>query len=120
MLEVDALSTVYLKTQITAFSGGQLVNPTGDVVQFAFSLLPANPSGQPVSHYPDPATWETGSWETVSVTAPSLYFARILIGPEGTVNLATGVTLPAVFYVRCQIQDNPETPVLRCGSFALV
>jgi hypothetical protein len=120
VLQVDALSTVYVKTQIIAYSNGILVDPTSDNVEMAFSLLPPNPSGQPVSLYPDPATWYTASWETVNIGEVTSYYARTLIGPDGTVDLSVGVSLPSVFYCRVKIFDNPETPVLRCGPFALV
>lgn len=117
MLQVDALSLVYIKTQITAYSNGQLVNPTSDDVQMAFSLLPANPSGQPVSPYVDPPTWYSATWETVAVGVDvPLYFARCLVGPGGTFVPPQNGT----YYVRVQIFDNPETPVLRCGPFAIV
>lgn len=121
MLQIDALTpAIYIKTQITTYSNGVLVNPTSDEVQMGFSLLPPNPSGQPVTLYPDPVTWYTASWETVTIGEVVAYYARCLIGPEGTVDLSVGVTLPAVYYCRVKIFDNPETPVLRCGPFALV
>jgi hypothetical protein len=45
-----------------------------------------------------------------------LYFARCLVGPGGTFVPPQNGT----YYVRVQIFDNPETPVLRCGPFAIV
>ena len=122
VLQIDALTpAVYLKSQVIAYdSSGNLVNPTADQVQMSFSLLPPNPSGQPISPYTDPATWYAASWQTVNVGEVNSYFARCLIGTDTAVNLAQGVTLPATYYVRVQIFDNPETVVLRCGPFALV
>ena len=90
---ISVLSTEYLRYVITTTVGGVHYNPTSDHVQFAF---PAQ--GQA------PATWVDGSWETL--TAPTEYVARCLIGPSGAVTLTAGT-----WDVWIKITDSPEIPV---------
>ena len=94
----SALSTEYLRYPVSAVVNGVAINPTTDVVQFAFPLTGVAPS-----------TWLTGSWETVSST----YFARVLVGPTGGVFApSAGVT----YDVWVKITDAPEVPVRKVGT----
>lgn len=89
------LATLYYKVPIQATSGGIAVNPSSYPVVFAF--MPQ------VTQQPQTSDWVTGSWEAVPNNLLYPYSARCLVGPSGTITLATGVWV--VFY---KITGNPE------------
>lgn len=91
---ISDLSTVFVKSRITATKNGTSYNPTGDVVEVAFKLPGVDPSG------PD---WHAASWET----AGTAYYARLLVGPTGGLALAVGT-----YRMWVRITDAPEIPVL--------
>jgi hypothetical protein len=75
------------------------VNPTGDTVQMAFLSVP--PPTQPTS-----LQWNVATWQTTSTP----YIALCLVGPGGTIQLASGQ-----WYVWLRITASPEIPVKFCG-----
>lgn len=97
----SVLSTVYIKSQITATVNGVYpYNPTVDVVQAAFVAPGTNPGA---------LDWKSASWETKGST----YFARCLVGP----GVGAALDLVAGTYrMWIKITDNPEIPVLEAGN----
>lgn len=100
MASKSVLSTVYVKSRVTAtVNGSTSYNPTGDPVEIAFK----SPGVDPVA--PD---WAMGSWETVGTSG---YYARLLVGPgPGGLNLAVGT-----YDMWIRVTDNPEIPVMQAG-----
>lgn len=98
VLEISALDTRDILVPVAGKASGAVVDPTADVVEMAFV------TGEPVE-----ADWQTASWETD--TAASVYYAKCLVGPSGTVTLTAGT----VYGVWLRIFDNPETVVARVG-----
>lgn len=102
MITQSALSREYVPAAITATSAGSPINPTGDVVEFAFTAVDAQPAS---------GDWKAGSWESTQPRQPgNAYIARCLVGPGGTVQLAAG---RYAMWVR--ITDSPEVPVIPFG-----
>jgi hypothetical protein len=96
-LSQSVLSTTYVQVGITVLSPSGY-DPTGDVVQFAFT--PAT--------YPEtsPSVWYIGSWATFP--GPS-YWAQCLVGPANDgVSLAIGT-----YQAWVKIIDSPEVPVIQ-------
>ncbi len=107
MLSVYATSLQYVEVPITNANN---VNPTGDVVQFAF-LGPYANVAQANEAVPTAATtFYAGFWQNNA----SPYIAAILVGPSGTVSLTTGTYLIVV-----KIADSPEVPVLFSGPISV-
>lgn len=105
MISLSVLSTKYVDVIVTA--GG--INPTSDVVKFAFMPVP----GGGTSSNPGPADWHTGGWTTPS---PGVYVAQCLVGPAtGGVALTVGT-----YTIWLQIVDNPEVPVDPIGTLQIV
>lgn len=99
-LKLSLLTKEFVKTQVTHTIDGEVVDPTGDAVQWAFLT-----SGNPIE-----GNWVTGDWETTSEG----YFARCLIGP-GSPNV-----LPAGTYKAwLRITDSPERPVRLVGTIVI-
>jgi hypothetical protein len=97
MLEISTQSLQYVKVPITATKGGVAFDPSGDVVQMAFSAsehLGANP------------TWCTASWEDTT----GGHLARCLVGTGGAATLAAGT-----HWVFVKVTDSPESPVISAG-----
>lgn len=88
-MRISSLTLEYLVTTVTA-----PVDPTADVVEFAF-----------VAPFTEPGAldWSAGQW-----VAGTTYDARILVGPGGTVTLTEGD-----YNAWIRITDSPEIPV-RC------
>jgi hypothetical protein len=101
MLNLFAASLQYVKVPVSATVNGVAYDPTSDTVQIAFT---------PVARDPDSADWLTASWETDG----SSYFARVLVGPGGSVQLAAGT-----FAVWVKVVDDPEVPVLQAGTITI-
>ena len=93
----SVLSTNYVQVPVTVrYPSGY--DPTGDVVQFAYTAL----------SYPtiEPSAWFGGSWLTFAGPA---YWAQCLVGPaNGGVSLAIGTYQGWV-----KITDSPAIPVLQ-------
>lgn len=108
MLSIYAISTPFIEVTITNEQG---VNPTGDVVEFAF-LGPYTTVSQANEAVPSASTtWYTGAWQ--SLVSP--YVATILIGPgSGAAVLTAGAYLVLV-----RVTDSPEVPVLYSGPMVV-
>jgi hypothetical protein len=92
-------SLQYVQASVNAAVNDVPYNPTADPVAFAFLAPGASVFG---------AQWWTGSWaSTQSANGGTSYTAQCLVGPGGTVQLATGT-----YQVWVRITDNPEVPVL--------
>ena len=99
---ISSLSTIYVQVPVAAVVNGQPYNPTGDTVQMAFPAQSANP-----------VTWYEASWTDGPSTGS--YLAQCLVGPQdATVDLATGT-----YGIWVQITDNPEIPVINCGTLVV-
>lgn len=100
MLNISTASLQYVPVQVTALKEGLPYNPTSDTVQMAFSLGVA--TATPANLTFNPAIWDTAS---------NAYYALCLVGPGGSISLASGI-----WTVWVQVSDNPEIPVLNCGQ----
>lgn len=102
MITISSASLEFVRYAVKATVGGNAsYNPTSDTLQFGFTSSPSK----------QPTTWYPGSWE---VDAGSVYVARCLIGPSGT------VALPAATYnVWIKITDDPEIPVKQPGQLKI-
>lgn len=102
MITQSALSREYVAVAITASAAGAPVNPTADVVEFAFTAV----SVQPAS-----TDWKAGSWDGTTPRQPgNAYIAHCLVGPGGTVELPAGQ-----YRMWVRVTDNPEVPVIPFG-----
>lgn len=102
MITQSALSREFVAAAITATAAGVTVNPTSDVVEFAFTAVNVDPV---------PGDWKAGSWDGTQPRQPgTAYIAHCLVGPGGTVALPTG---KYTMWVR--ITDSPEIPVIPFG-----
>jgi hypothetical protein len=94
-LEVTSISSQSLEYvrvgPVSAQVNGVVVNPTSDVVKMAFLSSTAAPGV---------SDWQTASWNVVGANQ---YQIQCLVGPGGTIQLATGS-----WYVWVQITDSPE------------
>lgn len=103
MQSISSLSLEYVLVAVTATINGANYNPTVDAVQFAFTPIGTNPT-----------TWYSGSWDTGPVPGTATYNAKCLVGPGGTVTLATGQ-----YNVWIRITDSPEIPARNTGQLAI-
>lgn len=101
MASLNVLSLQYVRVPVSATKSGAAYDPTSDDVDFAFL-----PSGQA----PSGGDWTAGLWETDG----SVYYAKILVGPGGTVTLST-----SEYVVWVKIVDSPEIPVLQAGTLTI-
>ena len=99
--EISAESLEYVKVWVDAHRSGVSFDPTGDVVEMAFTTGPNI----------EEADWQEGSWETIG----RKYYARCLVGPSGTIELDEGS-----YQVWVRITDNPEIPVLKAGNVKVI
>ncbi|HXF71143.1 MAG TPA: hypothetical protein VNO79_00850, partial [Actinomycetota bacterium] len=60
------------------------------------------------------ADWKAASWETDTSVTPNRYYARVLVGGQGTG--ATIELAPGVYTAWVRITGNPEKPVLRAPN----
>lgn len=93
-MQIDALGTWYVDVAVTPPVG---VDLTGATVSVAFIRR-----GKPT-----PTDWKAASWVTVAGRT----YARILVGPSGTVTLTSGD-----WYEWVQVSSPPETAVLCAGT----
>jgi hypothetical protein len=98
---ISALSTRFLRCTVSATNQGNVVDPTGDSVQFAFKQN---------DEVPTDADWVDGSWET----SGSDYLARALVGPGGAIALVAGS-----YKVWIKIVIAPETLVESVGDLTI-
>ena len=99
--ELWAGSLEYVRVPVAARIAGQLVDPTGLVVQLAFV---------PPGITPQAGDLVTGSWETDTSTRPTTYRARALVGPGGA-------ALPRGRYtVWVKVTSDPELPLRPAGQ----
>lgn len=104
-ISISSLSTVYLPFPVQATGNyGQPINPTSDTVQFAFKAVSVNPG---------PGDWNSGSWDSY-LPAGSQYVAKILVGPNASVNPGVGT-----WVVWMKITDNPEIPVVEVALLTI-
>lgn len=97
---ISHLSLQYVIIPVKAVTpAGVPINPTSDVVQFAFMPTP--------TQVPQVSDWVSGSWDANPGNVLYPYSAKCLIGPGGTVTLGLGT-----YIVYLKITDNPEVPVL--------
>lgn len=96
---LSTASLEYVRVPVAVTKSGAFYDPSVDVVQMAFTLLPTAP-----------VTFYTGAWEVAGTS----FFALCLVGPGGTVTLT-----PATYYVWVKITDNPEVPVLMAGTITV-
>jgi len=101
----DGLSRQYVRVLVTATTAGAPYNPTGDAVEFAFTI----PGG-----VPSDGDWQPGSWDSTEPLPDGSYVAQCLVGPGGTTTLPAGV-----YTIRVRVTDNPETPVLTAGQLKI-
>lgn len=99
ILELPALTSEYIRAKVSATEDGDAVDPTVDVVEFAFI------AGK---RAPESADWQTGSWETDATTTPNpTYYARAIPSPA----LVAGT-----YRVWVRIHDSPELVVRRLSN----
>lgn len=94
-------SKEFIRVPISARDSGAVVNPTADAVVMALPLAGVAPvSGD----------WKTASWETDSSSTPTVYYARMIVGPGGTAYAA------GEYDVWVKVTDNPEIPAMLAGQ----
>lgn len=105
MQTIDRSSRQFVQAQVTVTAAGQPYNPTGDLVEFAFTAIGGRPT-----------TWYTGGWDgTQAIPGTNSYRAQVLVGPG-----STGPTLTAGRYaVWIRITDDPEQPVIPVGQLTV-
>jgi hypothetical protein len=101
MREISSESLEYIKVWVDAKRSGASFDPTGDVVEVAFTTGPDIVEED----------WNEGSWEVIG----RKYYARCLVGPGGTIELDDGS-----YQVWVRITDNPEIPVLKAGTIKVI
>lgn len=105
----SVLSTKYIDVTVTATGPTGAINPTSDVVKFAFMPIP----GGGTSSNPGLSDWHNGSWSTPST---GVYVAQILVGPANGGVVLAGV---GTYTIWISISDNPEVPVDVVGVLQL-
>ncbi len=93
--------------RVSVIKNGELIDPTDDTVEIALPAIGVDPTdGDDQSDPVIESDWTSGGWDTVD----DEFFARILVGPDGDIELGVG---DYDIYVR--ITDTPEIPVIRAG-----
>lgn len=104
-IELSSLSTDYISIPVEATGNNGLpFNPTADPIAFAFKAVGVNPA---------PGDFNAGSWD-IHVPPASKYVAKILIGPNTSVNPGVGVWIAWL-----KITDNPEVPVRQVAELTI-
>lgn len=106
MSRYSVLSSPYIKYGTTALVNGVAINPTVDAVSFAFMQQGIDPQ---------PADFKVGSWETVA-GPPTVYAARIQIGPVSANVLAKGTWM---VWIKVVDATGPETIITPVGQVEL-
>lgn len=104
MTSIPAVSTEYVRVQVTATSGGVVIDPTGFTVSMAFL---SGESAEPAS-----GDWKSASWDTLPGGG---YVAQCLVGPGGAATPAAGT-----WWVWVRVVAAPETVVRQCGWIQIV
>ena len=91
------LSLKYYIVPVSATLAGVPVNPTADLLQFAFMPTP--------TQVPQPSDLVGGVWETNPYSVLFPYNAKCLVGPGGTITLGIGTWI-----VYQNTTDNPQIP----------
>ena len=99
---MDATSLDWVTVPVRGLPAN-VVDPTGDVVLFAF--------GPPEAMNAEGLSWTTGAWMQ-SQSNP--WWAACLVGPLGAVTLDVGT-----YSVFVQIGDIPTTPVVQVGTLTI-
>lgn len=100
-VRVSAASLETLRVAVVAKLNGVAVDPTIDVVSFAFA------PGEEAPASPD---YVDGNWEST----PSGYYAACLIGPGGAKVLTADL-----YGVWLKVSDDPEVPIRRVGDIGV-
>lgn len=101
MIQQLATSLQYVPVIVTAVGA----NPTTDPVAIAFTTPGTDPQS---------GDWKTASWNTTVTLGTNQYEAQCLVGPGGTVTLATGS-----YQIWVKVTDNPEVPQLPAGMLTI-
>lgn len=104
MLTQSSLSLEYIRVPVSVKESGAPIDPTSDSVALAFPVEGEQPS-----------LWNPGTWETDATTIPTTYLARVLVGPNGDIELTSGL-----YDVWVRITDNPEVPARKAGNLQIV
>lgn len=104
MLTQSSLSLEYIRVPVSVKESGSPIDPTSDSVALSF---PTEGSA--------PTLWNPGTWETDATTTPTTYLARVLVGPNGDIELTAGL-----YDVWVRITDNPEVPARKSGNLQIV
>ena len=100
-VEFSSISLEYLRSRVDAKEAGVQVDPTGNVVEWAFEQ----------TRDAEPSSWTAGSWETDNTGPDPVYYARILVGPAGDVTLTDDV-----YWAWVRVTDSPEVPARQVGK----
>lgn len=100
-MRMSSASTELVRYIVRATIDGVMHDPTELPVAFAFSDGTTPVSGD----------FAAGEW----VTEGSTYIAQVLVGPVGGIDLGPGLWAPWI-----KVTDDPEVPVVRLTSLAIV
>lgn len=100
-LVISSLSKEYVRVPVFATEAGVAVDPTGDTVEMAFKSDGSEPGG---------GDWVAASWESDTGPNPDRHYARIIIGPGGT------VLSDDLYEVWVKVTDTPEIIVKKAGT----
>ena len=96
-------STEYRRVKVTVVDeAGATINPTSFPVQMAFMVDGGTPGA---------SDWNAATW----VTSGSNYYARILIGPDGGLNLTE-----SDYHVYVRVDAGAEYPYMLAGILSFV
>lgn len=98
-IDISAQSTEYIRMRVYAKENGAIVDPTSYPVEMALLTT--------VDASPEEEDWQTAEWET----SGSTFYARLLVGPEGDVQLTEG----DLYKLWIRITADPEMPVAGLG-----
>jgi len=94
---ISSLSTEYIRVPIRVREDGEFVDPTANVVEFAYAAAGDEPAE---------ADWVTGAWETDA----GRYYAKVLTGPDGDVDPGDGT-----WVLWARVTRTPAVPVRATG-----
>lgn len=104
MLSIDRDSREFVGAEVTSLVHGRPYDPTGDLVEFAFTTLDGE----------RPTDWYAGAWDA-PVSGASSYRAQVLVGAGGS-----GPALdPGTYRMWVRVTDSPERPVIPVGALTI-
>jgi hypothetical protein len=107
-MQIAALSTEYVYTDVTSSNTGLSGDPSQGGVAFTFITdLSASPD--------DTAIWTAGLW--IANGGPALWTASVLVGPTGAV---TDLVLGTTYAVWVKLTDAPEVPIIKAGTLTVI